>query len=79
MLMEGRATMVGAAVFVYGLLMSFIFSGVARNAKLDRPNPAMVSYVGYLLVGMTAGGAIILFAQALSVALGTPLLDLPTR
>ncbi len=70
--------MVGAAVFVYGLLMSFIFSGVARNAKLDRPNPAMVTYVGYLLVGLTAGAAVILLAHAVGVSMGTPLLDLPT-
>lgn len=68
--------MVGGAVFVYGLLMSFIFSGVSRNAKLQRPNPALMTYLGYMLVGVTAGGALILLAHAFGAAMGTPLLDL---
>lgn len=68
--------MVGVAVFVYGLLVSFIFSGAVRNAKLKRPNPAVMQYVGYVLCGITAGASLILFAHAIADAAGVPLLPL---
>jgi hypothetical protein len=69
---ENGTAMAGAAVFVYGLLMSFIFSGASRNAKLRRPNPPVMQYLGYVLCGLTAGASITLFAHAL----GVPLLPL---
>lgn len=68
--------MVGAAVFVYGLLVSFIFSGASRNAKLQRPNPPIVTYVGYVLVGVTTGASLLLFAHAVGLSVGTPLISL---
>jgi xanthosine utilization system XapX-like protein len=68
--------MVGTAVFFYGLLVSFIFSGASRNAKLRRPNPPAIQYFGYLLCGLTGGGSLILLAHALGDALGVPLLPL---
>jgi xanthosine utilization system XapX-like protein len=68
--------MVGAAVFVYGLLVSFIFSGASQNAKLQRPNPPMVSYLGYMLVGVTTGVSLLLFAHALGLSMGYTLLSL---
>jgi len=56
--------MFGAVAFTYGLLMSFVLSGVSRNAKLCRPNPAMLSAIGYLLVGITGGVSLLLFGYA---------------
>lgn len=68
--------MVGAAVFVYGLLVSFIFSGASQNAKLQRPNQPMVMHMGYVLVGVTAGVSLLLMAHAVGLAIGYPLLAL---
>lgn len=68
--------MVGTAVFFYGLLVSFIFSGASRNAKLRRPNPPVLAYVGYVLCGITGGASLILFAHAATSAAGMPLLTL---
>lgn len=68
--------MVGTAVFFYGLLVSFIFSGASRNAKLRRPNPPMMIYVGYVLCGITSGVALVLFAHAIGATLGMPLLSI---
>ena len=66
--------MVGAAVFVYGLLMSFVFSGASRNAKLRRPNPPVMQYVGYVLCGITAGASVVLMCHAIGDSIGMPLL-----
>ncbi len=68
--------MVGTAVFFYGLLVSFIFSGASRNAKLRRPNPPVLNYVGYVLCGITGGASLILFTHAVTTAAGIPLLTL---
>jgi xanthosine utilization system XapX-like protein len=70
--------MVGAAVFFYGLLVSFIFSGASRNAKMRRPNPPAMQYLGYVLCGLTGGASLILLAHALAEAIGEPLLPLTT-
>jgi len=56
--------MFGAVAFTYGLLMSFVLSGVSRNARLQRANPAVLSMIGYLLVGITAGVSLVLFGYA---------------
>jgi hypothetical protein len=46
--------MFGAVAFTYGMLLSFVLSGASRNRKLQRANPAVLTYTGYVLVGMTA-------------------------
>ncbi|WP_245832792.1 hypothetical protein [Sphingomonas mucosissima] len=56
--------------------MSFIFSGASQNAKLKRPNPPMVTYLGYVLVGVTAGVSLLLFAHAIGLSIGQPLIAL---
>ncbi|WEK42439.1 MAG: hypothetical protein P0Y64_13710 [Candidatus Sphingomonas colombiensis] len=66
--------MVGPAVFTYGLLMSFIFAGASRNAKLRRPNPPMIQYTGYIMCGLTGALSVILFAVATLGFFGTPLI-----
>ena len=56
--------MVGPMVFVYALLVSFILTGAARNAKLRRPNPPIMQYTGYVLCGLTGALSAMLFAVA---------------
>ncbi|WP_375270916.1 hypothetical protein [Sphingomonas sp.] len=61
---SGWVRMFGAVAFTYGLLMTFVMSGVSRNARLCRPNPVMLSAIGYLLVGLTGGASLVLFGYA---------------
>ncbi|KQT31433.1 hypothetical protein ASG29_15440 [Sphingomonas sp. Leaf412] len=56
--------MLGAVVFTYGMLMSFVLSGASRNAKLARPNPPILQYVGYVLLGATAAVSVALLVYA---------------
>ncbi|KQM38708.1 MULTISPECIES: hypothetical protein [Sphingomonas] len=56
--------MVETAVFTYGLLASFVLSGAARNKRMERPNPALLTYIGYLLVGMSAAASVLLTGYA---------------
>ncbi|PXA94094.1 hypothetical protein DMC47_21150 [Nostoc sp. 3335mG] len=56
--------MVETAVFTYGLLASFVLSGAARNKRMERPNPAVMEYLGYLLVGMSAAASVLLTGYA---------------
>lgn len=61
---ERAGFMLGAVVFTYGMLMSFVLSGASRNAKESRPNPPMLQYVGYVLLGTTAAVSVILLGYA---------------
>ena len=65
--------MVGAAVFTYGLLMSFVLSVTSRNARERRPNPRAMQYAGYVLCGVTSGLSMALFAYAGALHLGYPI------
>jgi hypothetical protein len=56
--------MLGAVVFTYGMLMSFVLSGASRNAKERRPNPPVLQYIGYVLLGSTAAASVMLFGYA---------------
>jgi predicted benzoate:H+ symporter BenE len=56
--------MFGAVAFTYGLLMTFVMSGASRNAKHRRPNPAMLTAIGYVLVGITSAASLVLFGYA---------------
>jgi hypothetical protein len=47
--------MLGAIVFTYGMLTSFVLSGASRNRKLQRPNPPMLTYVGFVCFGFSVG------------------------
>lgn len=53
-----------AIFFTYGLLTSVVLSGAARNRKLQRANPPMLEYVGYVLFGCSAALSAMLFALA---------------
>ncbi|RZL75646.1 MAG: hypothetical protein EOP66_10850 [Sphingomonas sp.] len=56
--------MLGAIVFTYGMLASFVLSGASRNRKMRRPNPPILAYVGYVLCGLSGGLALMLFMAA---------------
>ena len=51
---KARAGMLEAVALTFGMLVSFVLTGATRNRKLQRPNPPMLTYVGYVLVGITA-------------------------
>jgi hypothetical protein len=53
-----------AIFFTYGLLTSFVLSGAARNRKLQRANPPMLEYCGYVLFGCSAALSAMLFGLA---------------
>lgn len=52
--------MFGAIVFTYGLLTSFVLSGASRNRKLQRANPPMLTYVGYVCFGFSIGLSVLM-------------------
>ncbi len=66
--------MLGAIVFTYGMLMSFVLQGATRNARLKKPNPPMLQYIGYVLVGLTAGLSGLLLLMAFSAKAPFPLM-----
>ena len=66
--------MLGAIVFTYSMLMSFVLQGASRNARLARPNPPMLQYVGYLLCGLSAGLSIMLLIMAFTAKAPFPLM-----
>lgn len=66
--------MLGAIVFTYGMLVSFVMQGAARNAKLKRPNPPMLQYIGYVLVGLSAGLSAMLLLMAFTAKAPFPLM-----
>jgi hypothetical protein len=51
----------GAAILVYGFLTSFVLSGASRNRRESRPNPAILEWTGFVLMGISIGVAMILF------------------
>lgn len=57
--------MVETAVFTYGLLASFVLSAASHNQRARRPNPAIMNYIGYVLLGMSAAAAVLLTGYAL--------------
>lgn len=52
--------MIPVAVILYGFLLSFVLSAGARNKREGRANPMILTTVGYVLCGMSAGVAAIL-------------------
>lgn len=65
--------MLGAIVFTYGLLTSFVLQGASRNARLARPNPPMLQYIGYVLCGLSAGLSAMLLLMAFTAKAPFPL------
>lgn len=65
--------MIEFAAVTYGLLMSFVFSGLYQNDKRQQKNPGIMVAMGYFLVGVTAAISAALFGMAFS-----GMADLPT-
>ena len=65
--------MLGAIVFTYGMLMSFVMQGASRNARMRRPNPPMLQSIGYLLVGLSTGLSGMLLLMAFTAKAPFPL------
>ncbi|WP_394648865.1 hypothetical protein [uncultured Sphingomonas sp.] len=40
------------------MLLSFVLTGASRNRKLERANPPVLLYVGYVLFGITCSVAV---------------------
>jgi hypothetical protein len=56
--------MMGAAVFTYGMLTSFVLSGASRNRRLERPDPPVMTYLGHVLFGVSASTSVLLSGYA---------------
>jgi hypothetical protein len=62
--------MIEFSVFLYGLLAGFVLLSAEQNRRLSRPNPAMVTAVGWGLFSMSSTLAVLLGGVALALALG---------
>lgn len=74
--------MIEFSVFIYGLLSAFVLLSAEQNRRLARPNPAMVTAVGWGLFSMSSTLAVLLGGVALALALGVDvpeLAQLPPR
>ena len=69
--------MIEFSVFLYGLLSAFVLLSAEQNRRLARPNPAMVTAVGWGLFSMSSTLAVLLGGVALAVALGINVPELP--
>ena len=66
--------MIEFSVFLYGLLTAFVLLSAEQNRRLSRPNPAMVTAVGWGLFSMSSTLAVLLGGIALALLLG---MDVP--
>lgn len=62
---ESGWAMLQFGLVVFGFLMMFVLSSAARNRRQGRANPMMVTAVGYVLGGISAGAATLLPLWAL--------------
>ncbi|WP_423603020.1 hypothetical protein [Sphingomonas sp. MS122] len=62
--------MIEFSVFLYGLLSAFVLLSAEQNRRLARPNPTMVTVVGWGLFSMSSTLAVLLGGVALALALG---------
>ncbi|MBX3595535.1 hypothetical protein [Sphingomonas sp.] len=69
--------MIEFSVFIYGLLSMFVLLSAEHNRRLARPNPTMVTAVGWGLFSMSSTLAVLFAAMAIALAMGVQLPDLP--
>ncbi|PCD04710.1 hypothetical protein COC42_04830 [Sphingomonas spermidinifaciens] len=69
--------MLEIAVFLYGLCAGLVLMIATRNRREARPNPAVVTAMGWGLMSMSSVLALLLATVALAMALGAqgPLLE----
>jgi hypothetical protein len=57
-------------IFVYAMLAMFVILAMQRNQREQRPNPQMMTMVGWGLFSLSSTLAILLGAVGLAFALG---------
>ena len=57
-------------IFIYAMLAMFVIQSMRANQRQQRPNPQMVTLVGWGLFSLSSTLAILLGAVALALALG---------
>lgn len=70
--------MIEFTVFLYGLLSAFVLMAAEQNRRLARPNPAMVTVVGWGLFSMSSTLAVLFGAVALALLAGIEVPELTT-
>lgn len=69
--------MIEFSVFIYGLLSAFVLLTAEQNRRLSRPNPVMITAVGWGLFSMSSTLAVLLGGVALALSLGVDVPELP--
>jgi len=64
------------SIFFYAMLTSFVILSMQRNARLQRPNPEMMTMVGWGLFSLSSTLAVLLGGLALALAMGLNVGDL---
>lgn len=69
------------AVFLYGLCAGLVLMIASRNRREAKPNPAVVTAMGWGLMSMSSVLALLLAAVAMAAMLGAqgPMLELLAR
>ncbi|MET4895637.1 hypothetical protein RN629_00515 [Sphingomonadaceae bacterium jetA1] len=57
------------AVFTFGMLASFLLSGLRRNKKAQRANPPMLHHMGLVMMGFSGTMGILLLGYAAAIML----------
>jgi cytochrome bd-type quinol oxidase subunit 2 len=57
-------------IFVYAMLAMFVIQSMRHNQRQQRPNPQMVTLVGWGLFSLSSTLAVLLAAVALALAIG---------
>lgn len=70
--------MLEISVFLYGLLTGFVLISAEQNRRAARPNPAMVTAVGWGLFSMSSTLAILCGAVGIALLFGVAVPGLPT-
>ena len=58
------------AVFTFGMLASFVLSGLGRNKKAQRANPPMLHFMGLVLMGFSGALGVMLLGWAAAMMVG---------
>jgi hypothetical protein len=64
------SSMLEFAVFTFGMLASFVLSGLGRNKKAQRANPPILRYMGLVLMGFSGAMGVMLLGYAAVLAVG---------
>ncbi|WP_314376304.1 hypothetical protein [Sphingomonas paucimobilis] len=62
--------MIEFAVFTFGMLASFVLSGLGRNKRAQRASPPMLRYMGLVLMGFSGALGMLLLGWAAAMMVG---------